>query len=106
MEHVLLGNHSSIEKIRELITMVSDTAFNVLLLGDTGTGKEVVARLLHQVFQLFRILVTVHIVELQGPRNRAIGSDGRFHKLDFRFLARSDQSRNGKRCQQCQQGPG
>ncbi len=48
MEHVLLGNHNSIKKIRELITMVADSAFNVLLLGDTGTGKEVVARLLHQ----------------------------------------------------------
>lgn len=48
MEHVLLGNHPSIQKIRELITMVADTAFNVLLLGDTGTGKEVVARLLHK----------------------------------------------------------
>jgi len=48
MEHVLLGNHPSIQKIRELVSMVSDTAFNVLLLGDTGTGKEVVARLLHQ----------------------------------------------------------
>jgi len=48
MDHVLLGNHPSIQKIRELITMVADTAFNVLLLGDTGTGKEVVARLLHQ----------------------------------------------------------
>lgn len=47
MEHVLLGNHPSIQKIRELIAMVADTAFNVLLLGDTGTGKEVVARLLH-----------------------------------------------------------
>ncbi len=48
MEHALLGNHPSIQKIRELVSMVSDTAFNVLLLGDTGTGKEVVARLLHQ----------------------------------------------------------
>ncbi len=47
MEHVLLGNHSSIQKIRELITMVSDMAFNVLIMGETGTGKEVVARLLH-----------------------------------------------------------
>jgi len=47
MKHVLLGKHPSIKKIRELITMVSDTAFNVLILGDTGTGKEVVARLLH-----------------------------------------------------------
>ena len=47
MEHQLLGNHSAIQKIRELIALVSETTFNVLLLGETGTGKEVVARLLH-----------------------------------------------------------
>ena len=47
MKHLFLGTHPSIEKIRELIAMVSDTAFNVLILGETGTGKEVVARLLH-----------------------------------------------------------
>ena len=47
MEYALLGDHPSIQKIRELITMVSDTAFNVLIMGETGTGKEVVARLLH-----------------------------------------------------------
>jgi len=47
MKYVLLGNHPSIEKIRELITVVSDTALNVLITGETGTGKEVVARLLH-----------------------------------------------------------
>ncbi|MDY6950016.1 MAG: sigma-54 dependent transcriptional regulator [Thermodesulfobacteriota bacterium] len=48
MEYTLIGNHPSIQKIRELITMISDTAFNVLIMGETGTGKEVVARLLHR----------------------------------------------------------
>ena len=47
MEYQLLGDHPSIQKTRELITLVSETTFNVLLLGETGTGKEVVARLLH-----------------------------------------------------------
>ena len=48
MKNNLIGNHPSILKIRELITMVSDTALNVLIMGETGTGKEVVARLLHR----------------------------------------------------------
>ncbi len=47
MKYVLLGEHPGIQKIRELITMVSDMSFNVLLTGETGTGKEVVARLLY-----------------------------------------------------------
>jgi two-component system response regulator AtoC len=47
MDYQILGNNPAIQKIRELIKLVSDTAFNVLLLGETGTGKEVVARLLH-----------------------------------------------------------
>ncbi len=47
MHYELIGNHPSIQKIRELISLVSDTGFSVLLLGETGTGKEVVARLLH-----------------------------------------------------------
>jgi len=48
MKYELIGEHATIKKIRELIAMVSDTAFNVLLLGETGTGKDVVARLLHR----------------------------------------------------------
>jgi two-component system response regulator AtoC len=47
MNYALVGNHPAIEKIRELIGLISDTGLNVLLLGETGTGKEVVARLLH-----------------------------------------------------------
>jgi len=48
MNYPLIGNHPSIKKIRELVVMVSNLALNVLLLGETGTGKDVVARLLHE----------------------------------------------------------
>lgn len=48
MEYVFIGKHPSIEKIRDLIAMVAETAFSVLIIGETGTGKEVVARLLHR----------------------------------------------------------
>jgi transcriptional regulator with PAS, ATPase and Fis domain len=47
MEHILIGEHPSIKKIHELINLVADTGYSVLLQGETGTGKEVVARLLH-----------------------------------------------------------
>ena len=47
MDYVFIGNHPDIRKIRELIDLASDTGLNVLLLGETGTGKEVVAHLLH-----------------------------------------------------------
>jgi two-component system, NtrC family, response regulator AtoC len=47
MNYPLIGNHPSIKKIRELVAMVSGLALNVLLLGETGTGKDVLARLLH-----------------------------------------------------------
>lgn len=47
MKHVLIGEHPSIKKIRELINLVADTGYSMLLQGETGTGKEVVARLLH-----------------------------------------------------------
>ena len=47
MEYPFIGNHQSIKKIRELVSMVSGLALNVLLLGETGTGKDIVARFLH-----------------------------------------------------------
>ena len=43
----LVGVSQPIAKVRELIEQVADTDANVLILGDSGTGKEVVARNLH-----------------------------------------------------------
>lgn len=43
----LIGISKPIAKVRTLIEQVADTGANVLILGDSGTGKEVVARNLH-----------------------------------------------------------
>ena len=43
----LVGISESISKVRQLIEQVADTEASVLILGDSGTGKEVVARNLH-----------------------------------------------------------
>lgn len=44
----LIGNSKAIEEIKSLILKVADSDANVLITGETGTGKEVVARLMHQ----------------------------------------------------------
>lgn len=43
----LVGVSQAVTKVRQLIEQVADTEANVLILGDSGTGKEVVARNLH-----------------------------------------------------------
>jgi len=43
----LIGISQPIAKVRQLIEQVADSDANVLVLGDSGTGKEVVARNLH-----------------------------------------------------------
>lgn len=43
----LVGNSPAIRRVRKLIEQVANSDANVLILGDSGTGKEVVARNLH-----------------------------------------------------------
>ena len=43
-----IGESPSIERVREMIDRVSSTDANVLILGENGTGKEVVARAIHR----------------------------------------------------------
>ena len=43
----LLGRSPAMQALRELIANVADTSANVLIEGETGTGKELVARCLH-----------------------------------------------------------
>ena len=43
-----IGESPSIERVREIIDRVSSTDANILILGENGTGKEVVARAIHR----------------------------------------------------------
>jgi two-component system C4-dicarboxylate transport response regulator DctD len=44
----LIGDTPGIRRLRETIRQVADADVDVLVLGETGSGKEVVARLLHE----------------------------------------------------------
>ncbi len=44
----LIGSSEALKKVLELIVQVAATDSSVLLLGETGTGKEVVARIVHE----------------------------------------------------------
>ncbi|HEY5719400.1 MAG TPA: sigma-54 dependent transcriptional regulator, partial [Gammaproteobacteria bacterium] len=44
----LVGNTRSMHRLRALIAQIADTDADVLVLGETGTGKELVARSLHE----------------------------------------------------------
>lgn len=44
-----IGNSKEMEKVRDLIGMVAGSDIPVLILGETGTGKEVAARAIHDL---------------------------------------------------------
>lgn len=48
IEQRLIGNCTGIKRLREEILDVADTVAPVLIQGETGTGKEIVARCLHE----------------------------------------------------------
>ncbi|SDP17718.1 sigma-54-dependent transcriptional regulator [Desulforhopalus singaporensis] len=44
----IIGKTAVMEKLRSMIAQIADTGADVLVLGETGTGKELVARALHE----------------------------------------------------------
>lgn len=49
LERVLIGKSPQIKAVRDLVFDFAASKANVLILGDTGTGKELVARALHDL---------------------------------------------------------
>ncbi len=44
----IIGNTPSIHKLRSVLVHVADTAADIMIFGETGTGKELVARYIHE----------------------------------------------------------
>src|SRR5690606_12935698 len=58
----LIGRSPAMQKVRELIQRVAPTDANVLILGENGTGKEVVAQELYKHSRRkHEVLVTVDL---------------------------------------------
>jgi len=49
MDGELIGNSPPIKNIRQLIKVVANTGLSVIIYGETGVGKEVIARELHRL---------------------------------------------------------
>jgi len=48
IESVILGHSAAVETLRSQILSLADTSADVMVVGETGTGKELVARCLHE----------------------------------------------------------
>src|SRR5262245_65453033 len=64
----IVGSSSAMREVYRLTRLVGPTSASVLLVGETGTGKEVIARAIHQ----------------QGPRN-----DGPYVRVNCGALSES-----------------
>lgn len=62
---VMLGNSSALQQVHSLIKRAAPTAANVLILGENGTGKELVARAIHQQSERHaKVFITVDLGSL------------------------------------------
>ncbi|MDR2807007.1 MAG: sigma-54 dependent transcriptional regulator [Puniceicoccales bacterium] len=64
---VIFSEHSPFKRTMEYATKIADSNANVLLFGETGTGKEILAQTIHQSSKRRdHLLVTVHCASLSS----------------------------------------
>ena len=47
IDEIIVGQSAAIKELKKLISVVAAAPTSVLVLGETGTGKELVARAIH-----------------------------------------------------------
>ena len=59
-EEIIIGQSAPIKELKKLITVVAEAPTSILVLGETGTGKELVARAIHSASGRTGRLVSVN----------------------------------------------
>ena len=75
-DYKFIGNSPSIQKIKQLIGKVAPTSSRVLIYGESGTGKDIVAREIHKQSKYSNgpfIVVNAAILEPEGIENELFG---------------------------------
>ena len=77
-DYQFIGNSQSIQKIKQLITKVASTSSRVLIYGESGTGKDVVAKEIHRQSKYSNgpfVVINAAILEPDGIENELFGFD-------------------------------
>ena len=77
-DYKFIGNSPSIQKIKQLIDKIAPTSSRVLIYGESGTGKDVVAKEIHKKSKYSHgpfIIVNAAILKPEGIESALFGSD-------------------------------
>ena len=77
-DYQFIGNSQSIQKIKQLIAKVASTSSRVLIYGESGTGKDVVAKEIHRQSKYSNgpfVVINAAILEPDGIENDLFGFD-------------------------------
>ena len=98
MVEIIKGNCDSTQQLKKLVTMVSKSNSTVLLRGETGCGKDVVARAIHESSGKKGELVNVNCAAIPSEllESELFGHEkGSFTGADSRKEGRFEASNNG-----------
>ncbi len=66
LDDILIGSSEAIIKIKKIIRKLSQTDYNIFLYGDTGTGKDIIARAIHNLRFPTKEIITANCSLLEG----------------------------------------
>ena len=92
-DYEFIGNSQPIQKIKQLIEKVAPTSSRVLIYGESGTGKDIVAREIHRQSKYSNgpfIVVNAAMLEPEGIENELFGGTSKNGEVTTGVLEKSN----------------